>query len=190
MQQSVDLFYNPCLRFWQSWWTMWFGLWTTPLPSDGYHVHTIDVSRGSLDSFAVGDSATLSHCVELPDVEAFAELTGDTNPVHLDEDYARESVFKERIAHGLYTGSFFGTLFGTALPGPGAIYISQSLRFMAPVKLGDVIRATVELAELLPKRRARFVCRALVGNHVVLTGEAVLMLPERSSVAKPLLKVV
>lgn len=179
MQQSVALFYNPYLRLYQSWWEMWFRLWCNPFPADGYHVHTIDIQKASRDAFSVGDRASLSHCVELHDVEAFAELTGDTNPVHLDEDYARESVFKERIAHGLYTGTFFGTLFGTALPGPGAIYVTQTLQFRAPVKLGDEIKATVELAELLPKHRARFVCRALVGNQTVLDGEAVLMLPRR-----------
>jgi 3-hydroxybutyryl-CoA dehydratase len=177
MQQSLALFYNPYLRLYQSWWSIWFRIWAQPFPSDVLHAHTIDIQRAVPGAFTVGDRAMLTHCVELPDVEAFAELTGDTNPVHLDEDYARESIFKGRIAHGMYTGSFFGTLFGTALPGPGAIYVSQSLTFRAPVKLGDVIRASVELVEMLPKHRARFSCLALVGNQTVLEGEAVLMLP-------------
>ena len=177
MQQSVALFYNPYLRLYQAWWSMWFGLWTQAIPTDDQHIHDIRIVRADPTRYAVGDTASLEHIVVLQDVEAFAFLTGDTNPVHLDEAYARESVFKERIAHGMYTAAFFGTIFGTALPGPGSIYVRQSLDFKAPVKLGDVIRATVELAELLPKNRARFTCAALVGNGTVLTGEAVLILP-------------
>ena len=177
MRTSIALSYNPYLRLWHEWFSFWHGMWFTPLPADNTHVFDISVDRSDAKTFTAGDSASLEHIVDLPDVEGFATLTGDTNPVHLDPDYARESKFGERIAHGMYTASFFGTLFGTALPGPGAIYVSQALDFKAPVKLGDIIRARVQLQELLPKGRARFVCTATVGDRVVLTGVAVLMLP-------------
>lgn len=177
MRQSIALSYNPYLRLYHSWWSLWYGFWTQPFPSDRHHVHDIRIERAHPREFTVGDTASLQHVVELQDVEAFAFLTGDTNPVHLDETYARSTPFGERIAHGLYTASFFGTIFGTAMPGPGAIYVSQSLQFKAPVRLNDVIVADVKLVELLPKRLARFSCTARIAERVVLAGEAVLALP-------------
>ena len=93
------------------------------------------------------------------DVVGFAEVTGDRNPIHLSEHFAAKTPFGTRIAHGLYTASLISAVLGTRLPGPGAIYISQTLNFRAPVKIGDTVEVSVAVAELMPeKTRARLIC--------------------------------
>ena len=114
------------------------------------------------------------------DILAFAEITGDWNPVHLDPDFAAKTVFREPIAHGMLTAGYISAVFGSALPGPGAIYVSQTLNFRAPVKVGDEVVAKVKVMELYPaKHRARFDCICTVAEKPVLTGEAVLLVPAR-----------
>jgi 3-hydroxybutyryl-CoA dehydratase len=111
---------------------------------------------------------------------AFAEVTGDKNPVHIDEDYAAKTMFKGRIAHGMLTAGYISAVFGMELPGPGAIYVSQTLNFRAPVRIGDHAIAQVKVVELIPaKRRARFDCVCTVADKPVLEGEAILMVPKR-----------
>jgi 3-hydroxybutyryl-CoA dehydratase len=118
------------------------------------------------------------------DVADFARLCGDDNPIHLDADYAASTRFGGRIVHGLLTASLFSTLLGTRLPGPGSIYLSQTLDFRAPVRLGDPIDVSVEVVELVARgRRARFACLARVGETVVLGGEAVVVVPARPAAA-------
>src|SRR5262245_39491123 len=118
--------------------------------------------------------------VKSSDVVGFAEITGDRNPIHLSEHFAAKTPFRGRIAHGLYTASLISAVIGTRLPGPGAIYISQTLKFLAPVKIGDTVDATVEVIELIEaKQRARLTCRCKVGATVVLEGEAVVKIPRR-----------
>src|SRR6266699_2461187 len=90
-----------------------------------------------------------SKTVKSSDVIGFAELTGDRNPIHLSEHFAAKTPFKGRIAHGLYTASLISAVIGTRLPGPGAVYLSQTLTFKAPVKIGDVVEASVQVAELI-----------------------------------------
>ena len=108
---------------------------------------------------------------------AFAEISGD---VHLDAQYAAGTMFEERIAHGMLSAAYISAVFGMKLPGPGAIYISQTLNFKAPVKIGDTVVATVKVVELVPeKRRARFDCVCSVNGKPVVQGEAVLMVPAR-----------
>lgn len=115
------------------------------------------------------------------DIITFANMSGDCNPVHLDDAFAAESIFKERIAHGILTASLFSTILGTKLPGPGAIYLSQSLNFRAPVKVNDVVVATARIAHLLPeKKRAIMSCICQVNGKTVLDGEAVILVPSRS----------
>ena len=118
--------------------------------------------------------------VKSSDVVGFAEITGDRNPIHLSEHFAAKTPFKGRIAHGLYTASLISAVIGTRLPGPGAIYISQTLRFLAPVKIGDTVDAIVEVTDLNAQRqRAQLLCRCKVEDTVVLEGEAVVKVPRR-----------
>ncbi|MTJ79867.1 MAG: MaoC family dehydratase [Telmatospirillum sp.] len=132
------------------------------------------------EDLTVGRSAVFSKTITDADVTLFAGVSGDTNPVHLDADYAGQTMFKGRIAHGMLSASLISTVFGTRLPGPGAIYISQTLKFKAPVKIGDTAVARVEVIELLPeKKRATFKTTVSVGATVVVDGEAVLMVPSR-----------
>ena len=133
-----------------------------------------------LEDLSVGMSAVFGKTVTEADIMAFAGVSGDTNPIHLHADFAKASRFGERIAHGMLSASFISTVVGTRLPGPGSIYVSQSLNFKAPVKIDDVVVTTVKLIELVPeKKRARFETVCSVGGKPVLTGEAVLMIPAR-----------
>ncbi len=124
----------------------------------------------------------MSRTVSEADIVAYAALSGDYNPVHLDPEYASRTIFKERIAHGILAAGYISALFGMKLPGPGSIYISQTLSFRAPVKIDDKVESKVTLIELIPeKKRARFDCTCTVNGKPVLTGEAVLMVPSRSA---------
>ena len=129
--------------------------------------------------FAVGQSAELIRTLTERDVMAFAEVTGDFNPVHVDADAAAASSFGERIVHGMLTASLLSALLAMKLPGPGAIYLSQSLRFLRPVKIGDTVTARVEIVSIdIAKRRltlATFV-RNERGKNVI-DGDAVVQLP-------------
>ncbi len=132
------------------------------------------------EDLSLGMSETYSKTVKSSDVVGFAEITGDRNPIHLSEHFAARTPFKGRIAHGLYTASLISALIGTRLPGPGAIYISQTLRFLAPVKIGDTVDAIVEVVDLNErKQRAGLSCKCNVGSTAVLEGEAVVMVPRR-----------
>ncbi|MEE9586522.1 MAG: MaoC family dehydratase [Hyphomicrobiaceae bacterium] len=128
----------------------------------------------------VGMTASHAKIVTEADIMNFAEISGDFNPVHIDPDYAAKSIFKERIAHGILSAALLSAVFGMKLPGPGCIYVSQTLNFRAPVKIGDEVEARVEVQELIEaKRRAIFACECVVGETVVLEGEAVMLLPRR-----------
>jgi 3-hydroxybutyryl-CoA dehydratase len=132
------------------------------------------------EDLEVGMEATFSKTVTEADIVTFAEVTGDKNPVHLDRAYASKTIFKDLIAHGMLTAGYISAVFGMELPGPGAIYVSQTLNFRAPVKIGDRVIAKVRVMELYPpKRRARFECICSVDGKAVLEGEAVLMVPSR-----------
>ncbi|PKQ31072.1 MAG: enoyl-CoA hydratase [Actinobacteria bacterium HGW-Actinobacteria-2] len=131
------------------------------------------------DELNPGDSASFEKTISESDVYGFAGIIGDFNPAHVNQRYAEQTRFGQRIAHGMLSGSLFSTVFGTQLPGPGAIYLSQSLNFLAPVLLGDTICATVTVAEKLEKGRVRFECTATKQDGtVVVTGEAVLLPPK------------
>jgi 3-hydroxybutyryl-CoA dehydratase len=127
----------------------------------------------------VGQEHARSNLVTEHVIVAFAEVSGDKNPVHLDHDYAAKTLFKERIAHGMLSAGFISAVVGMDLPGPGAIYVSQSLSFKAPVKIGDTVVTTAKIVELMPKRRARFSTVCTVNGKVVVEGEAVMMVPGR-----------
>lgn len=134
----------------------------------------------AFEELSVGQTATYTRTVSASDVVGFAELSGDRNPVHLSEHFAAHTPFKSRIAHGLYTASLISAVLGTRLPGPGAIYLSQTLKFLAPVHIDDEVVVEVEVAELMPeKKRARLACVCKVEGKAVLTGEALVMVPSR-----------
>lgn len=130
------------------------------------------------EDLAVGMRETISKTVENEDVVGFAELSGDHNPIHLSEHFARKTRFGQRIVHGLYTASLISAVIGMRLPGPGAVYISQTLNFLGPVMIGDVVDVSVEVAELTPKgRRVRLKCECRVKGELVLEGEGLLSVP-------------
>lgn len=134
------------------------------------------------EDLTVGQEASMSRVVTDADITAYAALSGDYNPLHIDEAYAATTIFKGRIVHGILTAGYFSALFGMKLPGPGAIYISQSLRFRGPVRIGDRVESVVRVTELTAeKHRAKFECISSVGGKPVLTGEAVLMVPSRAA---------
>src|SRR5450631_1109471 len=141
------------------------------------------------EDLSVGMTEQLTKTVASSDVVGFAEVTGDRNPIHLSEHFAAKTPFGTRIAHGLYTASLISAVLGTRLPGPGAIYISQTLNFRAPVKIGDTVVVTVTVAELMPeKSRARLSCVCAVGGEVVLDGEAPVKVPSQAKSKRPVLK--
>ena len=129
-------------------------------------------------SVSIGETASLSKTVTALDIRTFAEVTGDTNPLHLDAEFARHTRFGERIAHGLLTAGLISAVLGTKLPGPGAIYLSQTLQFRRPVKIGDTITATVTVSEYDAERHV-VTLETNCSNQdgvVVLRGEAALLL--------------
>ena len=132
------------------------------------------------EDLEIGMEATYSRAVAEGDINAFAEVSGDRNPVHLDADYAAGTMFKERIAHGILTASYISTVLGMELPGPGCIYVSQTLNFRAPVMIGDVVIARARVEELFAeKRRVVLACDCSVDGKLVLEGEAVMLVPSR-----------
>lgn len=134
------------------------------------------------EDLELGMEASFAKTVSEADIMSFAEVTGDKNPVHLDAEFAARTIFKQPIAHGMMTAGYISAVFGMELPGPGAIYVSQTLNFRGPVKVGDRVIAKVRVVELYPaKRRARFECICSVDGKAVLEGEAVLMVPARAS---------
>ncbi len=131
-----------------------------------------------LEDLSVGMSSTYSKTVTDSDIVKFAEVSGDTNPLHLDDAFAKTTRFKERIAHGMLSAGFISTILGTQLPGPGSIYMSQSLRFKAPVRIGDTVTARAEIIDIrADKKRVTLATTCTVGGEVVIEGEALVMVP-------------
>ena len=133
----------------------------------------------TIDQLKAGQQASFSKTVAESDVYLYAGISGDFNPAHINQAYAEQTAFKTRIAHGMLAAGFISTVLGNQLPGPGTIYISQSLNFLAPVAIGDTITATAEVVELnMDKKRARLktVCTNQDGREV-LVGEALVSPP-------------
>ncbi len=142
-------------------------------PADNLHGYYFeDLEVGMTDVFAKTVTET--------DIVMFAGISGDTNPVHLNEDFASGTMFKGRIAHGILSASFISTVIGTKLPGPGCIYVSQNLKFKAPVKAGDTVEAHCTITELnADKKFVTLKTQCLVAGKVVVDGEAMIMVPSR-----------
>jgi 3-hydroxybutyryl-CoA dehydratase len=134
-----------------------------------------------LEDLHLGQSAEISHTVTDADIRGFAEVSGDRNPVHLDEAFAASTPFKSRIAHGMLSGSWISAVLGTQLPGPGAIYLSQSMRFKRPVRIGDQVlcRATVTAIDQA-KAQVTLATVCEVKGKPVVEGEAVVLAPRRN----------
>jgi len=142
-------------------------------PMDQLHGYYFeDLEEGMTDVFA----KTITDA----DIITFAGISGDTNPVHLNHEFASETIFEGRIAHGMLTASFISTVIGTKLPGPGCIYVSQNLRFKAPVRSGDTVSATCTITKMIPEKKfieLKTICT--VAGKVVVDGEATIMVPTR-----------
>lgn len=136
----------------------------------------------TIEELQIGLSARFSKTITEADVYLFAGITGDLNPAHVDEEFAKNTFFKTRIAHGMLTAGFISTIIGTMLPGPGSIYIRQEVNFLKPVRIGDTVTATAEVAEVMAeKKRVRLNTFCTNQNgEVVLDGLAIVSPPRRS----------
>ena len=133
-----------------------------------------------IKQFTVGQTASMSKTVSEYDVYSFAGVTGDFNPAHVDETYAATTSFKKRIAHGMLSAGLVSAVLGTKLPGPGSIYAGQTLKFLAPVYIGDTITATATVKEVIAERR-RLILTTECANQdgvTVLSGEATIFIPK------------
>jgi 3-hydroxybutyryl-CoA dehydratase len=132
----------------------------------------------AVEDLTVGQSAESTKTVTQKDIEMFAEVSGDHNPVHLDAAFAAATPFKGIIAHGMLSASFISAILGTTLPGQGTIYMGQNLRFLAPVRPGDTVRTVITVKEIhLEKRRVICQTQCYVGETQVIDGEATLLVP-------------
>ena len=132
----------------------------------------------TIDQLKPGMSESFTKTVTERDVELFGEVSGDVNPVHFDEDFAKGTIFKGRIAHGVLTASYVSTVLGMQMPGPGTIFIALNTRFKAPVRIGDTVTATCTVRTVdAEKRRVKFRCVCKVGKLTVLEGLAEVMPP-------------
>ena len=138
--------------------------------------------RGTIciEDIEIGMVRSIQKVITDRDIEMFAEVSTDRNPVHLDEDYAQETIFGGRIAHGMLTAGLVSAVIGEQLPGHGSVYLGQSLKFLAPVRPGDLVYAEVIVSDIdLPRRRVILDCQCKVDGRRVLVGEATVLAPSR-----------
>lgn len=141
-----------------------------------------DPARGTIciEDLEIGMSRHVEKRITDADILAFAEVSTDHNPVHLDEAYAQDTIFAGRIAHGMLTAALISAVIGEQLPGHGTIYLGQSLKFLAPVRPGDTVHADVTVDAIdYAKRRVALECRCRVGNTTVLKGQAEVLAPSK-----------
>lgn len=141
-----------------------------------------NIPRGTIciEDIEIGMIRSLQKQVTDRDIELFAEISTDRNPVHLDDDYARDTIFEGRIAHGMLTAGLVSAVIGEQLPGHGTVYLGQSLKFLGPVRPGDVVTAEVEVIEIdNAKRRVTMDTRCIVNGKKVLVGQATVLAPSR-----------
>lgn len=133
-----------------------------------------------LEDLSVGQTAEMERYVSEEAVAAFAAISGDTNPLHLDEAFAQTTAFKTRVAHGMLSGSFISAVLGAHLPGPGGVYVSQTLAFKRPVHLGDTVITRVTIESIDEKKgHVTFRTACLVNDKVMVQGETVVVVPRR-----------
>jgi len=132
----------------------------------------------SVEEMNVGQSASMSKTVTEADIILFAGITGDFNPAHIDEEYAKQSMFKGRIAHGMLSAGFISATLAMKLPGPGTIYLGQNMKFKAPVKIGDTVKTTVTITDInLEKKIVKLDTVCSVGDTKVVVGDCTMMKP-------------
>ena len=140
----------------------------------------MNISNVTFDEITLGDSTTYTRLITNQEVEAFAAISGDHNPLHLDPDYAATTAFGECIAHGMLTAGLVSAVIGEQLPGHGTVYLGQSLKFLAPVRPGDLVLAEVEVTDIdHSRRRVTMNTRCIVNNKKVLVGDATVLAPSR-----------
>jgi 3-hydroxybutyryl-CoA dehydratase len=132
----------------------------------------------TFDEITIGQTAEYERVITVADIQKFAEVSGDHNPVHMDEDFAKKTIFKGRIAHGLLSATFISTLLASKLPGPGTIYLQQELKFLKPVRIGDKIITKVEVLEKDPEKKRITLSTICVNqdDKTVIDGKAVVMI--------------
>ena len=138
--------------------------------------------RGTIciEDIEMGMTRYIQKIITDRDIEQFAEISTDHNPVHLDNEYARDTIFEGRIAHGMLTAGLVSAVIGEQLPGHGSIYMSQNLKFLAPVRPGDLVHAEVKVVDMvIDKRRVKLDCSCEVNGKKVLVGEAIVLAPSR-----------
>ena len=141
-----------------------------------------NMPRGTIviEDLEIGMKRHVSKVVTEHDIELFAQVSTDHNPVHLDDDYAQDTIFEGKIAHGMLTAGLISAVIGEQLPGHGTVYLGQTLKFLAPVRPGDLVRAEVEVTAIdYSKRRVNLDTHCEVGGKKVLKGEAVVLAPSR-----------
>jgi len=146
---------------------------------DSPRLHS-DVNGFFLEDLSVGMTAVFAKTITEADIVMFSGVTGDMNPVHVNEEFAVDTMFKGRIAHGMLTASLISTVLGMKMPGPGCIYLSQDLKFLAPVRAGDTVTAKAVILEIIPEKK-RIICKttASVGDKIVCDGQAKMMVRSR-----------
>ena len=147
-------------------------------------MNAMDVGTVYVEDLRVGQVRALTKLIGEREIDLFAEVSEDRNPLHLCERRAGQSIFGGRIAHGMLSASLFSAIIGERLPGHGTVYLSQNLRFRAPVRIGDEVTAAVAVAAVnVDRRRALLTCEARVGETVVITGDAEVLVPSRAALA-------
>ncbi len=142
--------------------------------------HNLPVGTICIEDMEIGMTRSLAKTITDADIEMFATVSMDRNPVHLDDEYAQDTIFGGRIAHGMLTAGLISAVIGEQLPGHGSVYLGQSLKFTAPVRPGDRVEASVTVREIdHGRRRVTLDCAASVGDTVVLKGEALVLAPSR-----------
>jgi len=142
--------------------------------------HNLPIGTICIEDIEIGMSRSLAKTVTDRDIQMFAEVSEDRNPVHLNDDYAQDTIFGGRVAHGMLTAGLFSAVIGEQLPGHGSVYLGQTLKFTAPVRPGDRVEAELTVTEIdHGRRRVTLDCRASVGDTVVLKGEALVLAPSR-----------
>lgn len=142
--------------------------------------HNLPVGTICIEDMELGMTRSIAKTITDEDIEMFATVSMDRNPVHLDDDYAQDTIFGGRIAHGMLTAGLISAVIGEQLPGHGSVYLGQSLKFTAPVRPGDRVEASVTVLEIdHSRRRVTLECVAAVGDTVVLKGEALVLAPSR-----------
>lgn len=139
--------------------------------------NSLNMSGYSIDEMYVGQKASISKTITESDINTYAGLIADFNPVHVNAEYAKTTRFGERIAHGMFTASFFSTVVGMCIPGADAIYLGQTLKFLLPVKIGDTITATGEVTKIIKEKKIAYLKTTIVNQRgeLVIEGEGTVM---------------